>query len=62
MVELETVDGAALQRLVQVVLEYARPELILLFGSRAWGTPRDDSHYDLMLVVDAPDMVERWNG
>jgi predicted nucleotidyltransferase len=34
----------------QIVAEY-RPEHMILFGSRATGTPREDSDIDLLLVA-----------
>ncbi len=43
--------GTAHETIVRCVLDCVQPELILLFGSRAWGTARNDSDYDLMLVV-----------
>ncbi len=42
----------------RVLAERVRPELVLLFGSRARGTARLDSDYDLMIVVRDPDAVE----
>jgi predicted nucleotidyltransferase len=33
------------------------PEAIILFGSHAWGTPKEESVVDLMVVV--PDSTER---
>lgn len=46
---------ATLDRIVRCVREVAEPELIVLFGSRAWGSARDDSDYDLMIVLpDSP--------
>jgi HEPN domain-containing protein/predicted nucleotidyltransferase len=41
----------ALEAIVRRILERVYPELILLFGSRAAGTAREDSDYDLMLVM-----------
>lgn len=40
-----------LEALVQAVVDRVRPELLLLFGSRARGDAREDSDYDLMLVM-----------
>ena len=31
------------------------PKKLFLFGSRAYGTPRDDSDYDFVLVTDTTD-------
>ncbi|MEX2152807.1 MAG: HEPN domain-containing protein [Gemmatimonadaceae bacterium] len=49
-----------LGRIVERILDHVRPELILLFGSRAWGVPRDDSDYDLMLVTRDSEMADRF--
>jgi len=40
-----------LDALVAAIVERVRPELVLLFGSRARGDAHADSDYDLMLVV-----------
>lgn len=40
-----------LAQLVALIRDRVRPELILLFGSRAIGGAREDSDYDLMLVL-----------
>jgi HEPN domain-containing protein/predicted nucleotidyltransferase len=54
MVDFAVSDPAAeatLDRIVRCVREVVEPELIMLFGSRASGEARDDSDYDLMIVV-----------
>jgi HEPN domain-containing protein/predicted nucleotidyltransferase len=40
-----------LERIVDAIRERVSPELILLFGSRARGDAREDSDYDVMLVL-----------
>ena len=47
--------GTVHETIVRCILDCVEPELILLFGSRAWGTARNDSDYDLMLVVRQDD-------
>ena len=43
--------------IVGALVPLVRPELILLFGSRASGEPHDDSDWDIMLVLpDAADV------
>jgi HEPN domain-containing protein/predicted nucleotidyltransferase len=39
-----------LELIVAELTRVTRPELVLLFGSRATGAPREDSDYDLMVV------------
>lgn len=43
-----------------IVNEY-NPEKVILFGSRAWGQVREDSDYDLLVVMesDEPKAVNR---
>ncbi len=44
------------QQLDQAVDRLVRefePEKIILFGSRAWGTPDHDSDWDLMVIVNS---------
>jgi len=50
MVDLAPGVDATLQAIVAELTRVSRPELILLFGSRAAGSAREDSDYDLMLV------------
>lgn len=51
MVNAAQAVEAHLDALVAALVERVRPELVLLFGSRARGEAREDSDYDLMLVV-----------
>ena len=48
-----------LERIVDAIREHTSPELILLFGSRAMGGAREDSDYDLMVVVRDGSDLER---
>jgi len=47
------------ERIVDAIRERVSPELILLFGSRAGGVAREDSDYDLMVVLRDGNDVER---
>ncbi|MDH4136788.1 MAG: nucleotidyltransferase domain-containing protein [Anaerolineae bacterium] len=40
-----------LQVIVETIVQVARPERVILFGSRAKGTARDESDYDFLVVV-----------
>jgi HEPN domain-containing protein/predicted nucleotidyltransferase len=51
MVLAATHTDSQLDALVAAIVERVQPELILLFGSRARGDAREDSDYDIMLVV-----------
>ena len=44
-------EDTQLEQLVALIRDRVRPELILLFGSRAIGGARADSDYDLMIVL-----------
>jgi uncharacterized protein len=44
-------NDSVLEAIVAAITSRTQPELILLCGSRAWGTPRADSDYDVMVVV-----------
>jgi len=50
-VEDEVVQRFLGTYLDQIIAEY-RPEHVILFGSRATGTPREDSDIDLLLVAE----------
>ena len=45
----------ALARAVQRIVEIARPELVILFGSWAEGNAHEDSDVDLMVVAETED-------
>ena len=48
MVEAKT---SLLDTLVDIIIEAADPDRIILFGSRATGTARPESDYDFLVVV-----------
>jgi len=50
--------------LIAPIVEYFKPERVILFGSRARGEARPDSDVDLMVVVDDATPSERltWTG
>lgn len=43
-------DQQVIQRVAEVLKTHYRPERIILFGSYASGTPRQDSDIDLLIV------------
>jgi len=59
MAGLTTVTQPQYQRIVDAVLAQSQAELILLFGSRARGDAREDSDYDIMLVLPDRSDAER---
>jgi predicted nucleotidyltransferase len=46
-----------IRRYARQVAEKFRPEKIILFGSRAYGTPHEDSDVDLLVVMPARNNV-----
>ncbi len=46
-----------LDQVVDRLVKEFKPEKIILFGSRAWGTPDRDSDWDLMVIVNSSDTV-----
>lgn len=50
---MRTISDELLQEITDRLVAQLRPEEIILFGSRAWGTPRDDSDVDLMIILSA---------
>jgi HEPN domain-containing protein/predicted nucleotidyltransferase len=51
MADFTAVAHQSLERIVDAIRDHISPELILLFGSRAMGGAREDSDYDLMVVL-----------
>jgi HEPN domain-containing protein/predicted nucleotidyltransferase len=59
MVDFTAVAQPQLERMVDAIRDRISPELILLFGSRATGRAREDSDYDLMVVLRDGSDLER---
>ncbi|HOS95555.1 MAG TPA: HEPN domain-containing protein [Armatimonadota bacterium] len=43
----------AIERALPRIIEACQPHLIILYGSRAYGTPREDSDIDLLVITEA---------
>jgi HEPN domain-containing protein/predicted nucleotidyltransferase len=52
-----TVADPVLDQIVRTIVERFHPERVLLFGSRARGDAREDSDYDIMVIMDADPQV-----
>jgi predicted nucleotidyltransferase len=48
---MRTVSDELLHEMTRRLVEELHPEQIILFGSRAWGTPRADSDVDLLVIL-----------
>src|SRR3954454_393339 len=48
-----------IRRYARQIAEKFRPEKIILFGSRAWGTPHEDSDVDLMVIMPARNELDQ---
>ena len=48
---MRTVSDEVLQQMTARLVAELHPEEVLLFGSRAWGTPQEDSDVDLLIIV-----------
>jgi len=49
----QRVTRRLLNGIVQRIVERFHPEKIILFGSRAYGTPHADSDIDLFIIMDS---------
>ena len=47
----ETEQSQRLQAIVETIVQAAYPERVVLFGSRAKGTARAESDYDVLVVI-----------
>jgi len=59
MADFTAVVQPPIERMVDAIRDHISPELILLFGSRALGGAREDSDYDLMVVLSDGSDLER---
>lgn len=59
MIRLAAHVDPTLEQIIAELTRVSRPELVLLFGSRAAGEPHPDSDYDLMLVFADDADLER---
>ena len=50
---------SAICRFAREVAERFRPDKIILFGSHAYGTPRDDSDVDILVVMPARNQLDQ---
>lgn len=48
---MPTTTEDVLPEIVRRLVAEFDPEQIILFGSRAWGEPRPDSDYDLLVII-----------
>lgn len=48
-----------IRRYARQIAEKFHPDKIILFGSRAWGTPHEDSDVDLMVVMSARNELDQ---
>lgn len=46
------VSARDLKEITRRIVRAGHPEMVILFGSRAYGTPRSDSDLDLLVVMD----------
>ncbi len=52
---METLDSDVLDEMVRRLVAEFQPEQIILFGSRAWGEPDEESGVDLLVIVSESD-------
>jgi len=58
----KTLAPGLLEEMVARLVAEFQPEQIYLFGSRAWGTPNEDSDVDLLVIVSESDQPQHKRG
>lgn len=48
-----SITDSIIDSIVDRIIEAANPDCIVLFGSRARGTSRDDSDYDVLVIKES---------
>lgn len=51
LVAVEKVDSSVIEEIVRRIVESVYPEKIILFGSHAYGHPREGSDLDILVVM-----------
>ncbi len=46
------ITDALLSEMVSKIVKHFHPEKIIIFGSRAWGEPTEESDLDILVVMD----------
>lgn len=52
-VEYPLVTEELLAGIVRKIVEKFHPEKVILFGSRIWGAPRQDSDVDILVIMES---------
>ena len=47
------VTESLLAQMVRKIVEAFHPEKVILFGSHAWGTPKQDSDVDILVIMES---------
>ncbi|PKO22285.1 MAG: DNA polymerase III subunit beta [Chloroflexi bacterium HGW-Chloroflexi-1] len=55
---MKTISKDLLNEITRRLVAEFHPELVILFGSHAWGEPGKDSDLDLMVIVSPSDLSE----
>jgi predicted nucleotidyltransferase len=48
---MNTLNESLLDEITERLVAEFEPEQVILFGSQAWGTPKEDSDIDLLVIV-----------
>ena len=56
---IQQINQDEMSVIVERLVDVYHPLRIYLFGSYAWGTPTEDSDYDLCVVIEASDELKR---
>ena len=55
---MRIISNDVLQEMTRRLVEQFQPEMVILFGSHAWGVPDQDSDVDLMIIVTHSDLSD----
>ena len=60
-IALPPVTDEVIEGIARCIVEQFQPEKVILFGSRAWGVPLEDSDIDILVIMESEETPHERN-